>query len=341
MQFNRQTLLRILESCSAGLNTKDSAEQSSCFVFNEGVVTTYNGEILCQALLCNDEGEKLMCHGALPAKPLVETLRKSPDEILNVVAEESSITIKGTGRKQRLTMSTDVLLDISEVEKPSVFTDLPPVFSEALALAAGITAKKDDNFALNCIAVTPKGLQATNRHQALRYLVATGRDAGTVLVRGESIKPVTGLGLAKASYGTEFVWFQTYSGTRVAVRLLDAEYPNLSEIFSQETVAEFEMPRTVADVVQRAIPFVAENASGKIVDVRLADHVLTVRAQNAYGDFYEEKQVTYAGKPIGFTMNPESLAELLRSNGKIEVTPASLRTKGDGYCLVVSAEVEL
>jgi hypothetical protein len=204
------------------------------------MVTTYNGEILCQAAIQNDEGVAFQCYGAVPAKPLVETLRKSPDEELDIRAEESCITIKGVGRKQRITMSPDVILDISEVERPEGFVDLPPVFSEALLLAAATTTKDDPNFALNCVAITPKGLQSTNKHAALRSLVATGRSAGTVLVRGSSLSNITGLGLAKASYGQEFVWFQTYSGTKVALRLLDSEYPDLTPIFAEPMVTEFE-----------------------------------------------------------------------------------------------------
>ena len=341
MKFDRQSLLRILESCSAGLNTKDSAEQSSCFIIQDGMVTTYNGEILCQAAIQNDEGVAFQCYGAVPAKPLVETLRKSPDEELDIRAEESCITIKGVGRKQRITMSPDVILDISEVERPEGFVDLPPVFSEALLLAAATTTKDDPNFALNCVAITPKGLQSTNKHAALRYLVATGRSAGTVLVRGSSLSNITGLGLAKASYGQEFVWFQTYSGTKVALRLLDSEYPDLTPIFAEPMVTEFELPRTVADIVQRAIPFVAENATGKVVNVRLADNLLVVEAKNAMGEFTEEKPMLYEGQKVSFVVNPTSLAELLRSGGPVQVTPSSLRTQGDGYCLVVSAEVGL
>lgn len=338
MKFFRQDLLRILESCIAGLNTKESLEQSSCFIFDNGSVTTYNGEILCRSTVVNDEGSKFICHGAVPAKPLLDTLRKSPDEVITVEAHDDHITIKGTGRKQKIVMSSDIMLSTHEVEEPNDFVDLPPVFSEALSLVATFAGKDLESYELNCVAIGPKGLQATNRFTAIRYIVASGRTEGAVLIRAASIKPLTGLGLAKASYGKEFVWFETYAGTKVAVRLIMADYPNLSGIFTEELRTKVDLPASAADMIGRSVPFVAENANGKIIEIRLANKVLTVEAKNAMGEFYEEKEINYEGESVAFRVNPESFNHLFRSGAAIEVTSTSLRTKGDGYCLVISAE---
>ena len=338
MNFFRQDLLRILESCIAGLNPKESLEQSSCFVFDDGSVTTYNGEILCRATVVNDEGSKFICHGAVPAKPLLDTLRKSPDEVLTVVAHDDHISIKGTGRKQKIVLSSDIMLSTHEVEEPSEFVDLPPVFSEALSLVATFAGKDLENYELNCVAIGPRGLQATNRFMAIRYVVASGRKEGAVLLRAASLKPLTGLGLAKASYGQEFVWFETYSGTKVAVRMIIADYPNLSGIFAEETKALVELPCSAADMIGRSVPFVAENANGKIIEISMGNKNLIVEAKNAVGEFYEEKEINYDGPKVTFRVNPESFNHLFRSGAAIEVTSTSLRTRGDGYCLVISAE---
>jgi len=338
MKFFRQDLLRILESCIAGLNPKESLEQSSCFAFDDGSVTTYNGEILCRASVVNDEGAKFLCHGAVPAKPLLDTLRKSPDEVVSIEAHDDHISIKGTGRKQKIVMASDIMLSTHEVEEPSEFVDLPPVFSEALALVSTFAGKDLENYELNCVAIGPKGLQSTNRFTAIRYVVGSGRSEGMVLIRAASIKPLTGLGLAKASYGKEFVWFETYSGTKVAVRLIIADYPNLSAIFTEEAKAKVDLPASAADMIGRSVPFVAENANGKIIEIHLGNKNLIVTAKNGMGEFYEEKEITYDGESVAFRVNPESFNHLFRSGASIEVTNTSLRTKGDGYCLVISAE---
>lgn len=340
MEFNRQHLLRILESCAPGLNTKEAVEQSSCFILKQGTLLTYNGEILCTTTLVNESGEPFIAHGAIPAKPFLEVLRKSPDDQIELTAADDHISIKGTGRRQKIVMSADILLDVTEVETPGEFIDLPPIFSEALNMAAGCTAKNSDNFALNCVAIGPKGLQATDQYSALRFVVSTGRIGGPVLARGSSLKGITGLGLAQASYGQDFVWFSTYSGTRVAVRLLETEYPDLACIFKEPAICSFELPGSVLDIIERTVPFVAENATGKFIKISLADNLLTVTAANTIGDFLEEKPIVYAGPSVSFTVNPETMVGLLRSGAAIEVTPSSLRTKGDGYCLVASASQE-
>lgn len=340
LKFYRQSLLRTLESVAPGLNSKDTLEQSSCFVFNEGEVVTYNSEILCVASIKNDEGEAFQCYGAVPAKPLLETLRKSPDDEIDLKAGDDHISIKGTGRRQKIVMANQILLDTQEVERPDEFQDLPPVFSEALTLAASYACKDADEFALNCVAVSAKGLQATNRLAAIRYAVGTGLAGGTALIRATSAKNITGLGLAKASYGKEFVWFTTYAGTQVALRLLDAEYPTqgLTQIFQEPLTTKLELPGSVADIVARTLPFLGENAAGKVVEIHVDTNLLTVRAQNAVGEFVEEKPISYDGERLAFRVNPESLQGIFRTGSNLEVTPSSLRTKGDGYCLVISAE---
>jgi hypothetical protein len=233
-----------------------------------------------------------------------------------------------------------ILLDTNEVELPSDFVDLPPVFSEALTLTAGCAAKESDEFALNCVAITPRGLQATDKYSAMRFSVLTGLKQGTLLVRATSAKSITGLGLAKVSYGKEFVWFITYSGARIALRLLGADYPSasLTQIFTEPSEMKIDLPGSVADIIARALPFFGENASGKIIDFQIASNKLTVRASNGAGEFLEEKCIAYDGVPISFRVNPMSISNIFKSGSGIEVTPSSLRTKGEGYCLVVSAE---
>ena len=76
MKFFRADLL--------GLSSKDNMEQSSCFVFRNGQVITYNGEICCTSPLTNAEGVPFDCYGAVPAKTLLQTLRKSPDDEIEI-----------------------------------------------------------------------------------------------------------------------------------------------------------------------------------------------------------------------------------------------------------------
>jgi hypothetical protein len=46
-QVNREVLLQQLESVQAGLSSREIIEQSSCFVFKDGNVVTFNDEVSC------------------------------------------------------------------------------------------------------------------------------------------------------------------------------------------------------------------------------------------------------------------------------------------------------
>ena len=63
MKINREELLNQLESVLPGLSTREIIEQSSCFVFMNKEVITYNDEISCS------HKSRLDIEGAIVATP--------------------------------------------------------------------------------------------------------------------------------------------------------------------------------------------------------------------------------------------------------------------------------
>ena len=341
MKFFRADLLRTLEACSLGLSSKDNMEQSSCFVFRNGQVITYNGEICCTSPLTNAEGVPFDCYGAVPAKTLLQTLRKSPDDEIEIFCETDKIKLKGGSdrRKQQIPKMADIVLPIEEVETATEYVDLPPIFGEAIARVAPCAAKDSSTFALTCVAFGPKGIQATDCRQAIRFLVATGRKEGSVLVRAESLKGLDGLGLAAIAYGDSWVHFRTYAGVVVSVRLIAEPYPNIGSIFTEAAKASVSLPVSVADIIARAMPFVAEKAEGKQIEFTLSPGNLLVRADSGSGGFEEDRDIEYTGGTVLVKTNPEVLPNVLRYAAPIEVCDTMIRIKSDGCCYCVSAEV--
>jgi hypothetical protein len=337
MKFDRQDLLRTLESCSAGLNTKENMEQSSCYVFMDGVLHTYNGEILCRVGVANMAGEPFPYRCAVPARTLLDTLRKSPDLEVDIDVVDEKLTIKGTGRRQNIKVSTDILLETDEVEQPGDFTDLPPIFSEALGMVAACAAVDAEPFALNCVDFTPRGMQATNKYQAMRFVVATGATEPHILARATSCKALNGIGAAAVSYTRDWIHWKTYSGLIISVRRLGEEYPDITSIFTEAKIGEIVLPGSATEVVDRAMAFVLDKKEEQKVMLQLRPNTLIVKAESVFGDTEEEKPITYDGADMDLQVNPSVLSLILKHGAPIAICDSCLRIKGDGFLYAVSA----
>ncbi len=87
MRVDRKLFLMQLESVMPGLSTREIIEQSSCFIFKDGKVQTYNDEIGCTQNSC------LSIRGAVQALPLISILRKLKEKYLEVIPESEELLI--------------------------------------------------------------------------------------------------------------------------------------------------------------------------------------------------------------------------------------------------------
>lgn len=337
MEFDRQELLRLLESAAAGLNTKENMEQSSCYVFADGKLITYNGEILCRVGVTNSAGEPFPHTCAVPARPLIETLRKSPDAVVDITVVDNQFRIKGTGRRQTIKTSSEIVLEVSEVEDPGEFTDLPPIFAEALVSVAACAATDAEPFALNCVDFTPKGMQATNRYQAMRFLVNTGLTEPHVMVRASSCKCLNGIGAAAVSYTRDWVHWKTYSGLVISVRRLGDSYPDISSIFTEPKLGEIMLPGSVSEIITRIMPFVTEKKDEQRVLLKLRKGSVELYAESVHGFGEEVKELKYDGEEMDLQINPSVLPVALRYGLPLAICNSCLRVRGDGFMYAIAS----
>ena len=114
MKVNREQLLNQLEAVLPGLSTRELIEQSSCFVFKDGKVLTFNDEIAC-VQTC-----KIGIEGAVPAMPIVNLLRKMVEEEITIlpVNDGKGLRIKGKRKQATIPMEAEIQLPIEAWEKP-------------------------------------------------------------------------------------------------------------------------------------------------------------------------------------------------------------------------------
>src|SRR5690242_11333801 len=91
MRVERQKFLEDLQLLDAGLSPKETVDQSSHFVFKDGDVMTFNGEIACRKKsMLNGEVE-----GAVSALQLKRMLEKMSEEEIEVDVTKNVFKISG------------------------------------------------------------------------------------------------------------------------------------------------------------------------------------------------------------------------------------------------------
>src|SRR5262245_34318554 len=113
MKINREDLLKVLESVRPGLTQAKSGlnqgiEQGDHFCFTGSEILTFNGELACRTA----SPLRKVVQGAVPAEPLLDVLRKRPEEELEIECDGSRLDIVGSkgSRRSWLNMEAEVSL---------------------------------------------------------------------------------------------------------------------------------------------------------------------------------------------------------------------------------------
>jgi hypothetical protein len=326
-RVDRVTLLQTLEAVQPGLSTRDIVEQSSCFVFKNGRVITYNSEVACKA----PSGLPKELTGAVRAAPLLAVLQKVPDEEIEIEVGEGELLLHGKGRRRAgVRMDAEITLPVDSVERPGTWQALPEDFLEAVKFVQECASKDQSEFKLTCVHLHPKWVEASDNYQVSRYRTATGvREP--VLVRKESIRHVVTLGM------TEFCETETWIHFRNASKIVlschrhtDIEFPKYGKYFRFEGVP-MGLPKSLVSAAELAGIFTEENDDDEVVVTLRPDRPMEVRGHGASGWASEEKKVKYTGPPRTFTISPRQLVEVVNRHSECVTDGNRLRVDGERW----------
>jgi len=326
MKINREKLLGQLESILPGLSTREIIEQSSCFVFQNKVVMTYNDEVACTQESC------LPVTGAIPATPLISILRKLKEEELEITIDKKELLIKGNRKKAGIRMDADILLPINLVEKPKKWKDLPDDFANAITIVKQCAGKDETKFSLTCVRLTPKWIEACDGYQAARYTIKMEVEKPT-LVRKESIKYIEELGVSEFSETKNWIHFRNSSGLILSCRRWVEDFPKLSKLL-QITGTPTKFPKGLTEAVEKAEIFSAENVEDNQIEINIKPNKLQIIGRGVSGYYQEIKDIKYKGKPLSFRVAACLFANLIRHHNTCEVTKDRLKIAVGKYTYV-------
>lgn len=328
--MNRELLLSRLEKLEPGLSPREMVEQSTCYIFNNGQIFTFNEEVACFT------ESPLPVTMAIPAKSLRELLSKLPEEDLDMELADGKLQVKGMGRRVSLVVEAEISSPVDKVEVPQEWVKLPDQFLDALAVVQEVAASgRDAEFVLTCVHIAPGHIEACNNYQACRYTLQVPIE-GSCLVKQAAVKHIPALGMTEMSVGPSWVHFRNDTGLRVSVRRWAEKYPNIGEIFTGGG-DPITLPGSLAEAVDRAQIFSQENAGADDIYVKLKDGKMLIRGEGSYGKFEEQKQCEYKGT-AAFRVAPKLLVEVTKRSSHCNITSAKLHIDSGSFVYVTSLE---
>ena len=327
MLINREDLLHQLESVQAGLSSREIIEQSSCFVFQNGRVYTYNDEVACSIKT------SLTLDGAVQAAPLLAILGKLAEPELEVEeGANGELVFVGKKRRIELVREAKVNLPIDKVEVPTEWRPLTGDFVEAVGLVQHCASRDESKFSLTCIHIAPKFIEACDNYQVTRVKVLTGVES-SVLVRSTSLKNIVSLGMEKVSETESWIHFQNATGLILSCRRYVETYPDLKAILQMEG-HPITIPRGLGEAADRAAVFATDTSGECQVSIEVKPGKLRIKGTGAAGNYVEMKKLIYDGPHLSFLIAPELLIEITKRHTDAEVNGQKLKVNGGKWVYV-------
>ena len=324
-RVNREQFLHTLESCEPGLSTRDIIEQSTCFLFDQGKVITFNDEVSCRAP--SPLGKEVK--GAVRAGPLLDVLRKLGEEEVAVAVENNDLVVAGKRRRSGVRLEHELAGYHASVEKPGEWKPLPDDFGEAVAVVQQC-ASKDEQTSIVCVHVHPDWLESSDDFQVCRWPLKVPV-AKPTLIRHGSLKHVTALGVNEVAESPAWLHFRNPQKLVLSCRRYLEEFPDLTPYLSQKAGVKATLPKGLSEAAEAAQIFSSENSEGDQVLVDLQPGRLRLRGHGPYGWYEERKKVDWQGEPLSFLIAPAVLADLVRKHNEVRLRPDRLTVKSPSY----------
>lgn len=326
MKVNREKFLHALESVQPGLADHEIAGQEDCFVFRKGQAQTFNDEVSCRFPSGLEEGFT----GAVPAKPLLEQLRRWKEESVALEPKDGQLVMTGRKRQRaRFRMESEVTLPVKLVERPESWTNLHASFGDALDVVRSCAADAGGQTTeINFVHVHPKWVEAWDTVQLCRWRIKTGVKE-PALIRKESARHVASLGMNRIAETQGWIHFRNEEGLVLSCRRYVERFTDLGQ-FLEVNGKSMKLPRGLESAIDKAKVFSEENPS-KMIAVRVAKGEMTVFGEGTSGGFEKPMPVDWTGADLDFLMSPVILAELAKRHPECSVSKDRIKAEGERF----------
>ena len=315
MLIDAKELLNQLEWVVPGLDKKELIEQSSCFVFRDGKVWTFNDEIAC-SVKCD-----LKVEGVVFAEDLMKILRSLKDDKISIDIKQNKLLLQAKQARGATLFSKDILLPIDVVEVPKGWRPLPEEFIDGLKLVHTCASRKSAQAELTYVHIHPEYIEACDGVQAGRYLVAMPMK-NPFLVEESSLRHILTMSPKKIGLTPRWVHFRNAAGFTISCRRNRDVYENLGELFDVKG-EPFTIPKGLKDDISIQ-EWLASRTDDHRVLVTLEKGYMLIRADTSATWWVKRRRVHYDGPRLTFLIDPKLLVAIAEQFEDCEITDKRL-----------------
>jgi len=333
MKMNREELLTMVGLVLPGTSEKDNVEQSSCVIFKDDYLHTYNDEVSCSLKA------KTGISGAVKAKPLVSVLQRMTENEVDIEVGEGELLIRGKRRRCGIRMESEILLPIESIKPPKEWKKIDEKLIEAIGLVSYCAGKETEQFALSCVHITSEYVEAMDNFQLGKYKVFSDIEK-SILIRRDSLKSILTMGAIELGETKNWIHFRNKKGLIVSCRRYIDEFPKTKALFKVKG-SKLLIPKGIRTEVELAEIFSSEN-DNSMIEIHLTKDNIKVMGRGDSGYYTVDRKTKYKGEIQNFRMPPKLLCDLSRKYHSCVIGPDRLKIKSGNmlYVTVLNTIVE-
>lgn len=336
-EVSRTELLYTLDVVRVGLSHEGTTDQKNSFVFQNGKVYTFNGELFCSAT----SGLPPTFTASVKSKPLFDLLRKSGDNTIAVdLANENEFAIMlNESEETGIVRDNTITLPISKIEKPKAWKVLPSKLIEGMVTVSPCAKKPNANDVITTsLHIHPKWVECFDNVQGCRYMVDTGL-VESVMIRADGVSKM--LPWEFTHYALTDNWFHLRNnwGFTLAKNLLYSRepYPELTAAYSN-VGTPVALSKVLLSAIDKAEVFASENKDHNVIYIDLNKDKVKIEAQGLSGWYRKTKKTKYDGPAIRFAVTTKILAEIVERYDQCFVSDNCLLVQGQGWKYITAIE---
>lgn len=307
----KNALTSALLQVKPGLANKDIVEQSTHFIFENGIVWTFNDKItITRAVDVNIKG-------AVKAKEFYDLLVKFPDEHLRIEKEsDGKIIVEGDGRIAEIMIDPEIRMQKPAVAgiRSSEWKELPKDFIDSVKFCVFSASKNMARPELTCIFVDEEFALSSDGFRATKKEMNGPVEAPFMIPSDAAIQ------LSKYNPTSYYLgdrgWlhFKNNEGTLFSCRTItERNYPSaIWDLFDVEGDT-IKLPDGFLSIVDRAQTMVTEDFNlDRSINIQIVNRKIKCIGKGIAGKFSETHSIDWAGEKIDIHIHPEFLMAILK-----------------------------
>lgn len=336
MKTDRKKLIEVLARVQPGLASKEVIAQSNSFVFQDGIVYTYNDEVAVQCPV------KVDFNGAVKADELFKLLNMAKGEWASLSREDDELLIKAGRTKAGIRIEKKITLPLEELGSPKSWKTLNPKAFEAIEFCMFSVSRDMSKPVLTCVNIQGNKIESSDGYRATNFFFDGDKGSfpsdDNLMIPGSSCVPLVKYsGMHRYSITKGWVHFKDKHGVIFSCRCYSDNYPSIDKLFSsaRESVEQtVELPVALLDAIQRAsIMTKDKDILKESVELKFNRNQLTVRGEGDVG-WVEERiklKEPIKGDSFSFAITPKFLLDMLFQTGAFDIGEDRLLFHGEGW----------